>query len=127
MPTNKSENLVPIDQILFMIQRYLRENGLIAKSAVPKPDERDPILSTWLKEHSLKGLPAPWGADRWRDNDWEVAQICGRDGLLSAELVRLIRHFANEYTAEEIYRRICANDVGQVLRVLDGQAYTRVD
>lgn len=57
MPTNKSENLVPIDQILFMIQRYLRENGLIAKSAVPKPDERDPILSTWLKEHSLKGLP----------------------------------------------------------------------
>lgn len=106
--------------------RYLRENGLIAKSVVPIPDQRDPILSKWFKEHPRKGLPAPWVAEKWRDNDWAIAQICGRDGRLSAEQVRAIRQLANEYTAEEIYSRIGAKDVGQVLRVLDGQTYTRV-
>jgi len=106
--------------------RYLREHGLIAKSVVPTPDQRDPILSKCFKEHPRRGIPTPWVAEKWRDNDWAIAQICGRDGRLSAEQVRAIRQLANKYTAEEIYSRIGAKDVGQIRRVLDGQTYTRV-
>ena len=53
--------------------RYLRENGLIGKSIVPLPDERYKIIDKWLRDNPRKGLPAPWVADKWRDNDWAIA------------------------------------------------------
>ncbi|MDB4303937.1 hypothetical protein N9934_04035 [Desulfosarcina sp.] len=107
--------------------RYLRENGLIQRSVIPMPDERDRIVSDWLKDHPRKGLPAPWVTEKWRDNDWAVAQICGRDDRLSAEQVRAIRKLAKEYSAEEIFARIGARNVAQVKRVLEGKTYSRVE
>jgi hypothetical protein len=106
--------------------RYLRENGLLQQSVVPMPDERDRIVSGWLKEHPRKGLPAPWVSEKWRDNDWAIAQICSRDGRLSVEQVRAIRRLVNEYSAEEIFVRIGAKDVAQVKRVLEGKTYSRI-
>lgn len=106
--------------------RYLRENGLLHKSVIPLPDERDRIVSKWLKDHPRKGLPAPWVSEKWRDNDWAVAQICGRDGRLSVEQVQAIRKLAKEYSAEEIAARIGARNVTQVKRVLEGKTYVRV-
>lgn len=107
--------------------RYLRENGLLQQSVVPLPDERDRIVNNWLKEHPRKGLPAPWVAEKWRDNDWAVAQICGRDDRLSIEQVRALRKLAKEYPAEEICARIGAKNVDQVKRVIEGKTYVRVD
>lgn len=107
--------------------RYLRENGLLEQYAVPMPDERERIISSWLKEHPRKGLPAPWVAEKWRDNDWAIAQICGRDGRFSVEQIRAIRKLAEEYSAEEIFMRIGANSVAQVERVLEGKTYSRVE
>lgn len=107
--------------------RYLRENGFLQQSVVPMPDERDRIVSEWLKDHPRKGLPAPWVAEKWQDNDWAVAQICGRDGRLSVEQVRAIRQLAKKYSAEEISARIGAKNVAQVKRVLEGKTYSRVE
>jgi hypothetical protein len=107
--------------------RYLRENGLIQRSVVPLSDERDKIVSEWLKEHPRRGLPAPWVAEKWRDNNWAIAQICGRDDRLSVEQVRAIRRLAKEYSAEEIFLRIGAKDVAQIERVIEGRTYSRVD
>lgn len=107
--------------------RYLRENGLLQQSVVPMPDKRDPIVSDWLKAHSRKGLPAPWVSEKWKDNDWAIAQICGRDDRLSIEQVRAIRKLAEKYSVEEIFARIGARNVAQVKRVLEGNTYTRVD
>ena len=107
--------------------RYLRENGLIEKSVVPLPDERYQIVDKWLRGNPRNGLPAPWVAEKWKDNAWAIAQICGRDGRLSVEQVRAIRELAKKHTAEEIYERIGAKDVAQVTRVLDGRTYVRVD
>jgi len=107
--------------------RYLRENGLIHASVVPMPDERDRILSDWLKHHPRKGLPAPWVSKKWEDDEWAVAQICGRDDRLSAEQVRAIRKLGKNYSAEEIFPRIGARNVAQVKRVLAGKTYLRVD
>lgn len=106
--------------------RYLRENGLIGKSVVPLPDERYPILDKWLRDNPRKGLPAPWVAEKWRDNDWAIAQICGQDGRLSVDQVRAIRELAKTHTADEIYERIGAKDVAQVNRVLEGKTYSRI-
>jgi len=107
--------------------RYLRENGLIQQSVVPMPDERDRILNDWLKDHPRKGLPAPWVSEKWRDNDWAIAQICGRDDRLSKDQVQAIRKLAKEYSAEEIFARIGARNIAQVKRVLEGKTYTRVE
>lgn len=107
--------------------RYLRENRLLQQSDVPVPDERDRIISEWLKEHPRKGLPAPWVAEKWRDNDWAVAQICGRDGRLSVEQVRAIHQLAEKYSPEEIFARIGAKNIAQVERVLEGKTYSRVE
>lgn len=107
--------------------RYLRENGLLSQSVVPMPDERDRIISEWLKEHPRKGLPAPWVTEKWLDNDWAIAQICGRDDRLSVDQVRAIRELGKEYSAEEIFMRIGVKDVAQVKRVLEGKTYSRVD
>lgn len=106
--------------------KYLRENGLLSRTMIPMPDDRDRIVSEWMKEHPRKGLPAPWVSEKWQDDNWAVAQICGRDGRLSVEQVRAIRELARKHTAEEIFERIGAKNVEQVKRVLDGKTYTRV-
>lgn len=80
--------------------RYLRENGLLKRRSAPMPDDREQIINGWLREHPLRGLPAPWIAKKWRDNAWAVAQICGRDDRLSVEQVRAIRELAVAHSAE---------------------------
>ena len=106
--------------------KYMREHGILPERVVPLPDERDKILAEWIREHPRKGLPAPWVAEKWLDNEWAVAQICGRDGRLSVEQVRAIRHLAGNHTAEVIAQRIGAKNVEQVQRVLNNKTYTRV-
>lgn len=106
--------------------RYLREHGMLSARVIPLPDERDRILADWLRQHPRKGLPAPWVSEKWKDNDWAVAQICGREGRLSVEQVRAIRALAETYPADEIAARIGALNIGQVERVIDGRTYTRI-
>lgn len=101
--------------------RYLRENGMLSERVVPLPDERDRIVAEWLKAHPRKGLPAPWVSEKWKDDAWAVAQICGRDGRLSVEQLRAIRELAEGHSAEEIALRIGAQNTDQVQRVLDGK------
>lgn len=106
--------------------RYLREHGMLSARVIPLPDERDRILADWLRQHPRKGLPAPWVSEKWKDNDWAVAQICGREGRLSVDQVRAIRALAETHSADEIAARIGALNIGQVERVIDGRTYTRI-
>jgi hypothetical protein len=106
--------------------RYMRDNGMLPERVVPLPDERDTIVAAWLNAHPRKGLPAPWVSDRWKNDAWAVAQICGRDGRLSVEQVRAIRALAADHEVSEIAARIGALNDDQVRRVLDGKTYTRV-
>ncbi len=106
--------------------KYLRENGMLTERVVPLPDERDRLVETWLREHPRKGLPAPWVAEKWKDDEWAIAQICGRNDRLSVEQVRAIRELAKRYTAETIAERIGARNKDQVQRVIDGETYTRI-
>lgn len=49
--------------------RYLREHGMLKTPEAPRPDERDAMVATWLHANPRKGLPPPWLAERWKDND----------------------------------------------------------
>ncbi|HEX2842131.1 hypothetical protein [Hyphomicrobium sp.] len=106
--------------------RYMREHGMLPDRVVPSPDERDRLVTEWLHAHPRKGLPAPWVAEKWKDNAWAVAQICGRDGRLSVEQVLAIRELSATHSVETIALRIGASNTEQVQRVLDGKTYTRV-
>lgn len=106
--------------------KYLRENGMLPDRVVPLPDDRDRILSAWLRDHPRKGLPAPWVKEKWQDDNWAIAQICGRDGRLSVEQVRAIRNLSEDYPPEVIADQIGALNADQVRRVIDGKTYTRV-
>lgn len=66
-------------------------------------------------------------AEKLRDNDWAIAQICCRDDRLSVDQVRAIRELAKQFSAEEISIRIGAKDVNQVNRVIYGKTYSRID
>lgn len=107
--------------------KYLRDNGMLAERIVPLPDERDRLLETWLRDHPRKGLPAPWVSEKWKDDEWAIAQICGRDDRLSVEQVRAIRELAKTNSADAIADRIGARNPEQVQRVIDGETYTRVN
>lgn len=74
--------------------KYLREHGMLVQRDAPLPDEREQLIESWVRENPRKGLPAPWVAEKWKDNEWAVAQICGRDDRLSVEQVRAIRELA---------------------------------
>ncbi|MEZ2224352.1 hypothetical protein [Rhizobium sp. RCC_161_2] len=106
--------------------RYLRENNMLTERTAPSPDERDFLVEDWLRKHPRKGLPAPWVSEKWKDNEWAIAQICGRDDRLSVEQVRAIRELARTYSAEAIAERIGARNKGQVLRVIEGNTYSRI-
>ncbi|WP_433695416.1 hypothetical protein [Paraburkholderia phenoliruptrix] len=106
--------------------KYLRENGMLGRRVVPDPDGRERLVENWLREHPRKGVPAPWVAEKWKDADWAMAQICAQDGRLSVEQVRAIRDLAKAYPASVIAERIGARRAEQVQRVIDGSTYTRV-
>lgn len=106
--------------------RYMREHGLLSERVVPLPDERDRIVAEWLRDHPRTGLPAPWVSEKWKDDEWAIAQICGRDGRLSVDQVHAIRRLAATHSAEAIALRIGALNSDQVQRVIDGKTYTRV-
>jgi len=65
-------------------------------------------------------------SERWKDDAWAVAQICGRDDRLSVEQVRAIRDLAIDHSVETIAERIGARNKEQVQRVIDGETYSRV-
>jgi hypothetical protein len=106
--------------------KYLRENDMLSTQHVPRPDERDRIVEAWLREHPRKGLPAPWIAEKWKDEAWAIAQICDRENRLSVEQVRAIRELSANHSVDLIANRIGARNVEQVQRVLDGKTYVRV-
>lgn len=106
--------------------RYLREHGMLDARTIPAPDERDQLVGAWLRAHPRRGLPAPWVAEKWKDDAWAIAQICGRDDRLSIEQVRAIRSLAQVHSVEHIADRIGARNSEQVQRVIDGKTYVRV-
>ncbi|WP_213664391.1 hypothetical protein [Stutzerimonas stutzeri] len=106
---------------------YLHKHRIIGKGAVLQADQVEQALERWMKEHPHRGLPAPWMAEHWQDNDYALKVICGPEGRLSIDQVLQIRFLgAGGVPAADIVEQVGAKNISQVQRVLDGKTYTRV-
>lgn len=106
---------------------YLHEHGIMARNVNPTPDTVERVLEDWLREHPRKGLPAPWVAEKWKDDSYALSVICGPEGRLSIEQVVTIRTMAAGGVAlDDIAQRVGAKNRLQVQRVVEGKTYGRV-
>lgn len=106
---------------------YLHQHGIMGKKVIPTPDHVERVLEDWLREHPRKGLPAPWVAEKWKDDSYALKIICGPEGRLSVEQVMAIRAMASGgVDLDRIVEQTGAKSRLQVQRVLDGKTYTRV-
>ncbi|WP_051645401.1 hypothetical protein [Labrenzia sp. DG1229] len=106
--------------------KYLHVHGMLGRNTHTSAVQNEKILEAFLRQNPRKGEPAPWVAENWKDDEWAIANICGREGRLKPKQVRTIRELAADHTSAEIAQEIGALNVGQVERVMKGQTYTRV-
>lgn len=107
--------------------KYLHEHVMLARKAASMPEHVEAALEGWLRHHPRKGLPAPWVAKNWEDEDFALKIICGPEGRLSIDQVLQIRVLAEGgLTAAAISVQIGAKNVLQVQRVMGGTTYGRV-
>lgn len=105
--------------------RFLHEHNILGSDAGCKPDKLDRLLERWIDEHPRKGLPAPWVAEKWRDDEWAAQAITSQEGRLSIEQVKAIRALAG-HPIKEIVEVVGAKNEAQVERVLRGETYSRI-
>ena len=116
-------NMIPGGRAGF---RYLKQHGFLSSSFAPSPDDRDGVVSAWLRQDPRRGLPAPGVSETWKRDDLTIAPICGREGRLSVKQVREIRELAGTLAVHAIVVTVGARNVRQVRRVLSGRTYSRV-
>ena len=107
--------------------RYMHEHGMLGKNVVTTPDDVETALEAWMRDNPRRGLPAPWVAKHWEDDDYALKIICGPEGRLSIDQVLTIRIMSGGgMDAKVIAERIGARNTLQVQRVIDGKTYGRV-
>jgi hypothetical protein len=98
-----------------------KRDGLI------ETEDRELALGDYLDRHPQLGVPKPGIAEKWNDDAYAEAVICGRENRLTAEQVREIRYLAALGTSQDqIILRVGALNDGQVQRVLEGRTYVRI-
>ena len=106
--------------------RHLHKLGIIARQNISL-EERDGALAEFLQQNPRKGIPNPFIAELWKDDDYYLKVIEARPKTLSVEQVRLIRKLAAEVISiEEIAERVGALNEIQVKNVIAGRTYRRV-
>jgi hypothetical protein len=107
--------------------RFLHEHNILGSKGEMRPDKLDRLLERWIDEHPRKGLPAPWVAEKWRDDEWAAQAITSQEGRLTIDQVKAIRSLgASGQSAAKIVENVGARNVEQVERVLKGQTYSRI-
>lgn len=108
---------------------YMHEHGMLgSRRKEISIDARDSLLEDWLQAHPREGLPAPWVADRWVQNEaWAASFVCSVEGRLSVEQVQRIRHLsAGGKDTKAIQTEVGARTLSQVKGVIEGRTYNRV-
>lgn len=106
--------------------RYLHKLGIIARQDISLI-ERDRALGEYLRRNPRKGIPNPFMAELWKDDDHYLKVNEAHPKRLSKPQVLRIRELAAEgRSIEEITDDVGALDERQVQRVVDGRTYQRV-
>lgn len=106
--------------------RHLHMHGTIARQNISL-EERDRAVAEYLRKNPRKGIPNPFMAELWKDDDYYLRVIEARPKTLSGKQVRLIRRLAAEgKSTEEIAEEAGALNETQVKNVIAGRTYRRI-
>jgi hypothetical protein len=107
--------------------RLLHEHRLI-RSLNISLEERENAISEYVRQKGARaGVPNLLLAHLWRDDEFYLKVLAGRDDVLTPAQVVAIRQLAAEGKDERlIFEIVGARNVEQVKRVLTGKTYRRV-
>lgn len=109
----------------FKGQRMLHELGIISQKNVSLED-RENAIAEYLRRNSKKGIPHPFMAERWKDDDHYRKVMEANPRTLSEYQVKMIRQLDKEgHSVEEITLEVNARNEMQVRNVLSGRTFSR--
>ena len=110
----------------FKGQRLLHEANLLGRKNKSLGD-REKAISEYARRHSRKGIPNPFMADLWKNDEHYLKVNESHPKRLSAEQVRHVRELAaTGYSNRDITKIVGALDERQVQKVVAGKTYNRV-
>lgn len=124
MAAGVSLNMIPGG---FKGMKFLHKHRLLGSDNVSLK-ERDRAVLEYQRQHPRAGLPNLLISELWKDDDYAAKIICGAEGRLSIEQVQKIRELNNHgIPVNKIVEMVKARNVRQVLNVLKGSTYTRIN
>lgn len=123
MQLGTSLNMIPGG---FKGLKFLHQHRIITSREIPL-SERDSAIDKYAAEHQ-SGIPNLLVSDLWKDPEYAEKVICGWEGRLSVEQVREIRKKnAAGISVAEIVKSVKAKNELQVVRVIKGITYSRIN
>ncbi len=106
--------------------RELHKYGIINRRDISL-EERDRAIAKYARQNPRKGMPNPFIAELWKDDDYYLKVIEARPKTLSPEQVRKIRTLADQNrTLLQIVEEVGALNELQVKNVISGKTYQRI-
>lgn len=105
--------------------KFLHKHRITDRINIPL-EERDKAIADFVRGNPRKGIPNPFIAELWKDDEFYLKVIEARSNTLSQEQVKMIREL-NELgrSVAEITKEVGALNEPQVKRVIEGKTYTR--
>ena len=123
MGQGNSLNMIPGG---FKGLKFLHEHRLLT-NPIASLGERDAAIALHEVISPRTGIPNLLISELWKDPDYAALVICGAEGRLTPDQVRLIRLLAAQGVAyEDILKRVGARNMLQIRRVAEGDTYTRI-
>jgi hypothetical protein len=124
MAAGRSLNMIPGG---FKGLRFLHEHRLTASVNISLEERESAILEYVRRGGVRPRVPNLLLAELWRDDQFYLKVLAGRDDVLVPAQVIAIRQLAAQGKGEQqIYEEVGARNLNQVRRVLTGKTYKRV-
>ena len=107
--------------------RLLHEHRIIGRLDITL-EERDKAIGEFARQNPRRGIPNPFIAELWRDDEYYLKVIESRPKTLSPDQVRQIRRLAaSRRPIAEIAQEVGALNELQVKNVISGKYYRRME
>ena len=107
--------------------RFLHKHRITKTSNISLEERENAIIEYVWRKGMRAGVPNLLLAKLWRDDEFYLKVLAGRDDVLTPAQVTTIRKLAAEGEDEQAICEIVeARNVGQVKRVLAGKTYKRI-
>ncbi|MCX2718761.1 hypothetical protein [Lentiprolixibacter aurantiacus] len=105
--------------------KFLHKLRITDRVKIPL-EQRERAIAKYAKQNRRKGVPNPFIAELWKDDEYYLKIIEARPKTLSREQVLLIRELNGKgWSLEKITKEIKAINQAQVKRVIEGKTYRR--